>query len=440
MSHFFAPAKGRIASRLLAVRRPVLGVMASLLAMSASSIAQTSEALPGNSVESLLAYAKARNPEFASMRHEADAAADRAASAGTLPDPKFRIELQDITKMGEQDPTLSPARVGKTRYLLMQDLPWFGKRDLKREIAELEAAGAQGRSLGTWADLATRIKAAYAEYYYIHRNLVLAREILDLMERLEKIAQVRYAGGLAAQQDVIRAQVEQTNMRTELVAMETEHHHLSARLNALLARPPNSALAAPEGLRLLPAPAKLDYAALAERARARNPQLFADDARLKAAEKSRELTYKNRYPDFTLGVSPIQYQNAVMEWELMVELNIPLQQGSRRAQERESEAMLAAARARREATSNQVMADLAENLAGIEAARRTELLTTNNLLPQAELTFQSALAGYETGKVDFATLLDAQRQIRQARQNQIKAQAEAQARLADIERILGEDL
>ncbi|HZX31492.1 MAG TPA: TolC family protein, partial [Rhodocyclaceae bacterium] len=217
-------------------------------------------------------------------------------------------------------------------------------------------------------------------------------------------------------------------------------HHLEARLNALLARQPGSPFAAPDGVRPLPVPAKLDFTALADRARAKNPQLFAEDARLKAAEKSRDLTYKNRYPDFTLGVSPIQYQSTVKEWELMVEMNIPLQQGSRRAQERESEAMVAAAQARREATSNQVLADLAENLAGIEAARRTEILVANSLLPQAELTFQAALAGYETGRVDFATLLDAQRQIRQAKQNQIKAQAEAQARLADIERILGEEL
>jgi outer membrane protein TolC len=53
---------------------------------------------------------------------------------------------------------------------------------------------------------------------------------------------------------------------------------------------------------------------------------------------------------------------------------------------------------------------------------------------------KAALAGYETGKVDFATLLDAQRQIRQAKLNQIKSRAEAQVRLAEIERILGEDL
>ena len=62
------------------------------------------------------------------------------------------------------------------------------------------------------------------------------------------------------------------------------------------------------------------------------------------------------------------------------------------------------------------------------------------MLPQAELTSQSALASYETGKVDFATLLDAQRQIRQVKQNQIKARFEAQARLAEIERLIGEDL
>jgi len=68
------------------------------------------------------------------------------------------------------------------------------------------------------------------------------------------------------------------------------------------------------------------------------------------------------------------------------------------------------------------------------------MLATTSLLPQAELTFRAALAGYENGKIDFATLLEAQRQIRQARQSQIKAQSEAQIRLAAIERLLGEDL
>jgi cobalt-zinc-cadmium efflux system outer membrane protein len=78
------------------------------------------------------------------------------------------------------------------------------------------------------------------------------------MRRLERIAQVRYSGGLAALQDVIRAQVEQTRLRSELVTLQTEQHHLHTRLNALLARPAEAPLAEPERLRPLPAPARLE--------------------------------------------------------------------------------------------------------------------------------------------------------------------------------------
>jgi outer membrane protein TolC len=394
----------------------------------------------GRTVDSLLEFARDRNPEYAAMQAEADAASERVTSAGALPDPRFRMELRDITRSGDQNPALSPGRVGSTRYLLSQEIPWFGKRDLKREVAEFEGEGARGRALGTWSDIAARIKTTYAQWYYVHGNERLTREILDLMRRLEKIAQVRYSSGLAALQDVIRAQVEQTRLRGELVTLGTEQQQLHTRLNALLARPVAAPLAAPERLRPLPAPALLDYAALEERLLARNPLLASEVSKLKAAEKSRELTYRNRYPDFTIGAGPIQYQSAIREWEVMVEMNIPLQQSARRAQERESEAMLAVARSRREASTNQVLAELAENLAGIEGARRIEALATDDLLPEAKLTFRAALAGYENGKLDFATLLDAQRQIRQARQDQIRAQAEGQARLAEIERLLGEDL
>lgn len=414
--------------------------LAVALAIGVPFTATSAEPVPGGSLESLLEFARERNPEYASMRHEADAAFDRIAPAGALPDPKLRVELMDITMAGEQSPTLSPSRVGSTVYTLMQDVPWFGKRDLKRDIARLEAQGAEGRALGTWAELSSRIKSGYAQFYSVHQNERLTREILDLMSRLDKVAQVRYASGLAVQSDAIRAQVEQTNLRNELISLENEKRMTQARLNMLLSRPADAPLAEPERLRALPAPVKLDYVALQDRLRGRNPQLFAEDARFKAAEKNRELTYKNRYPDFVFGIAPTQSRNSIRDWGLMVEINIPLQQSSRRAQEREAEAMLSAARARKDATANQVLTELTENLSGLDAARRTEAAIANSLLPQSELTFKAALASYEIGKVDFATLLDAQRQIRQAKQNQIKAQAEAQTRLADIERLLGEEL
>jgi len=395
----------------------------------------------GTDLDGLLAYARQVNPEYASMRSEADAAAERVYPAGALPDPVLRTELQNITNAGTSArPNFFPSRIGSTRYLLMQSVPYLGKRDLKREVAQADTEQASARAAVTWAELTSKIKVAFAEYYYVANNLRLTAEILDLMTRLEQVAQVRYAGGLVAQQDAIRAQLEQTAMRTELVAMESERRQVQARLNALLARPNGAPLAEPASLRPMPPPARLDPETLQTRVRERNPLLFAEDARVRAAEKSRALTLRNRYPDFTFGVAPIQMGSRIGEWELMVEVNIPLQQETRRAQEREADAMLAAARARKDAAANQVLSDLAENLSGLDAARRTEALADGALLPQARLTFQSALAGYETGKVDFATLLDAQRQIRRAKQDGLKARVDGQMRLVEIERLVGEEL
>ena len=124
--------------------------IAVLLAVGTPVTVLAGQPLPGASVESLLVLAKERNPEFASMRYEADAAFDRIAPAGALPDPKLRVELMDITMAGEQSPTLQPNRVGGTKYTVMQDLPWFGKRDLKRDIAALEADAANGLKAVRW--------------------------------------------------------------------------------------------------------------------------------------------------------------------------------------------------------------------------------------------------------------------------------------------------
>jgi outer membrane protein TolC len=403
-------------------------------------LASADELPLGANVEGLLEYARG-NPEYAAMRYEADAAAERVYPAGAFPDPLFRTELQNITNAGsDARPSLLPNTVGSTKYTLVQPLPFWGKRDLKREVAEADAEQAQRRAAMTWSEIAASVKTTYARFYLVVRNEQLTREILDLLARLERIALGRYESGLVPQQDVIRAQVELTTMRGELLMLESEREGVQSTLNGLLARKASAPFAAPERLRPIPPPVKLEPDALVDRLRSHNPQLFADDARIRGAEKSRELTYKNRYPDFAVGVSPIQTGSRIGEWELMLEINIPLQQETRRRQESEAESMLSAARSRKESSANRLIGELFENVAALKAAQRIETLTTTSLLPQSDATLQAALAGYETGKVDFATLLDAQRQIRKSKQDRLKAQAEAQARLAAIERLLGVDL
>jgi cobalt-zinc-cadmium efflux system outer membrane protein len=394
--------------------------------------------LPGATVRELLDWVDRRSPDLATAQSETEAAEARVQPAGALNDPIFRMEWQDIDR---NHPNLVPGRVGSIKYTVLQSLPWWGKRDLRREVAEAEVNQAKGRREDVAADLHARVKVAFAQNYFALHAAGLTDEILALMRDLEKVAQIRYANGLAPQQDVIKAQVEQTALRSELINLQTERHHAETRINVLLGRPGDAPLAPPRALRPLPDASVLAAGPLAERVQRANPQLFTQEAQVAAAESTRRLVEKNRYPDVTLGLSPIQANGSLTDsWGAMLELNIPLQQETRRSQEREAAARLNAARERREAIANQVLGSLHEALAALQAAREQETLLRDSLIPQAELTFRAALAGYETGKVDFATLMDAQRQIRKARLDQLQAQVEQQVRLAEIERLAGGEL
>ena len=259
-----------------------------------------------------------------------------------------------------------------------------------------------------------------------------------LLREMENLARTRYANGLAPQQDALKAQAEQTALRTSRITWEAEQRQARVRLNALLGRPTTAPLAEPRSLPELPIPAKL--ADLEQRVWQSNPTLLAQSAQITAAEQTQRLAEKNRYPDLNVGVSPIQRKGEFDRWELMLEVNIPLQQETRRSQEREAAALLAAAQIRQEANANQVLGSLQEALAGLESANRQLQLLKTSLLPQAELSLQSALVNYQTGRIDFTTALDAQRQIRQARLDYLKAQVEQQLRLAEIERLVGAPL
>ena len=421
--------------------RPLLVLLAALLLAAGAPRAAEPEVLIGGRVESLLEFARNRHPEFAALRIEAESAATRIESAGALPDPVLRTELRDVTNEGlDASPNLLPPRIGGARYTFSQSLPWSGKRDLRRGVAGAGADEAAARARAGWVDLATRIKLTYAQHHVHLLSIRYTKENLDLMRRVADIARTRYASGLGGQQDALRAQTEIVAMETDLAMLEGESAQASARMRALLGRPENVKLRPPEQLRVLPPVAKLALPALEERLRANNPQLAGEDARIAGAEKNRALVELNRYPDVTLGVSPTQTRNRVSQWEMMFEINIPLQRDSRRAQEREAELLVEAARLRRTDTLNQALAALAESIAGLQVAQHLESLVSGGLLPQAELSLNAALAAYETGRAEFAMVLDAQRQLRRARTELVKARGDQQMRLAEIEKMVGEDL
>jgi outer membrane protein, heavy metal efflux system len=418
-----------------------------LLALLALPVA--AEELPGSaqtplplgaSVQELLQWAEANNPELIAMRYEVEAADSRILPAGALPDPVLRVEFMDFAGPSAPDSfNPLPGQGSGTKYTVMQSFPLWGKRDLRREAASAQLDQAKGRRQGVAAEIRARIKTAYAQYFQAAGLRKLNEEILGLLADLESVARVRYASGLIPQQDVIRAQVEKTMLHSEAIGLDTEMHHAMAKLNVALGRGQHVPIAEPKALRSVAA-SRLAPSALKEGLLRSNPLLLTQTAEIAAADANQRLVEKNRYPDVTVGIAPTQRGGGIDSWEAMVELNIPIRFDSRRAQESEAGAMLAAARQRQSAIFNQAWGELQESLTAQLAAGRQASLIRDTLLPQAELTFRSALAGYETGKVDFATLLDAQRAIKRARQDLIRAEVEQDLRLTEIEKMVGEEL
>jgi outer membrane protein, heavy metal efflux system len=394
------------------------------------------EAELGASLKGVLAFVETRNPELRAMSHEAEAAQLRLRGTGALPDPILQMELRDIPF---SDPTLSPANAGSTRYSMRQMFPLGDKRELRRGIAAADASVADARRGATLAEIRMRAKVAYGQYWYAAQAQRVTENLRALMVDLEQVARARYGSGLAPQQDVIKAQTELTTLRTDLVMIGAERRQAAARLNGVMARPADAPLAEPRELKPVPARA-LDFAALVRDVGARSPTLAMNAAQITAAERNAELMRASGTPDLGVGLGVIQKGTRLTDYEVMLEISIPWQRDIIQANVNEAQAMSGAAAARREANVAQLQSELGQNWASLDALREQGEIFRSTLLPQVELTFESALASYQTGRVDFATLLDAQRQVRRTRLDLLRIELDQQMRLAEIERIVGEDL
>lgn len=124
----------------------------------------------------------------------------------------------------------------------------------------------------------------------------------------------------------------------------------------------------------------------------------------------------------------------------MLEVNIPLQQSSRRAQEREAEHRVNAAQSRVAAVEARLDGRIGETLAAFEASSDKARLLRDTLLPQSRANLEAAQAGYESGRVNFNTLIEAERQVLRSRLALLDADSEIRIRYAELERLVGAPL
>lgn len=386
----------------------------------------------------LLEMARTLNPDVAAMRLDADAAAARVDGEGSLPDPKFRVSFEDL----ERDkpgyaPKLDP---GVIKYTVTQELPFFGTRGLKEDIAGAEAHAASAAARSAVNEVLARVKLAYAEYHQAHLAMEQTASLIDVMATVTKVAQLRYGQGLGSQQEAAGAELERSSMVAELARLEASRYKARARLNALVNRAADTPLVEEPHPRHVPPPGAVEYAALLEKARVGNPRFAEADARIAGADKGRELADLSWYPNVGVGLVAVQRQGSLDAYEAMLEMNVPLQWGLRRSQQQSATSTAAAARSRRMAAEREVESGLHEAFLALQSARKVGQVLAENSLPQAQIAFQASVKSYEIGRSGLLDVLVSLQRLRRTQIDQLNAFYDQQVRLAEIERLVGADL
>jgi outer membrane protein TolC len=387
-------------------------------------------------VDDYVAYAIAKNPFLRAYADMHTAALEVPDQVGALPDPMFSVGYfvsSPETRVGPQELTLR----------LAQKLPFFGKRSLKGDIAQKDA-DVWGRTYDEkFLDLVRDVKHAYYDYFRVYQVTLITQREKDVVREMQNVAQVKYASGLASQQDVLKAQLALSNLDDRLTTLRRDLVTVTARLNDLLNRGPDAPLALPRvGSHELDSP-PIDE--LYGQALSKRPDLAVVDLNMAKAEKSRALAKREYYPDLTLSVNyitvgdrPVPVEdNGKDIWHIGASLNLPIWYGKLGSAVKESEARMAVARSQRQGLQTRIKNEVQDAYSRVESAGELVRLHRDVIIPQAEQTFRASEAGYQTGKVDFLNYLDSQRMLLSVRQTYYSLVADLGKRQADLDRTLG---
>ena len=390
--------------------------------------------LPG-----LIGEALERNPEIIAARDKWQSAQEIIEAKRALPDPEFSYTyfVDSIeTRVGPQNQIFGAK----------QKFPFYGKRDLRAEVASKEAEVLEATYEAVKQEIVRRVKQNYYELFYITMLIDITEKEKEILTRFEHIARTKYATGKGRQQSILKVHVEITQLEDRLLALGAQRQTTEAMINVMLDRAPEEPLGKPER----PEFREFYYVQpeLFRLSRENRPELRAGIALIEKSETAYNLTQKQYYPDLTVGLNYFQIDDGPLPFpdngedafNVMFSINIPIWRTKLSSQVRSASQMIRAQKSEYENILNKTLFDVKDNYFKIETARDTFDLYKNVLLLQAEQSMKSAEVGYTTGITDFLNLLDAERIFLRIQYGYWRSYTDYLARIADMERAVGVEL
>jgi outer membrane protein, heavy metal efflux system len=342
------------------------------------------------------------SPEIQAAQAGVNVAQYKIPQAGALPDPMVMVGYQND---GYNGYSWGESNFAYWMFSASQMFPFWGKRDLKGEMATREAENLKAASKNILFKTITRVKELYFDLLLAHKTREQIQDKTDLFARIEDAALARYASGTGPQQEVLMAQTEKYMLleKNEMVTQKIQA--VEGMLNSTLGREVSSPLDRPEIPPLNPYSYTLEE--LLKMAKGNSPEIESREKMIKGAEVKVKMAEREYYPDFTLGANLYKTGGPYTDmWSVTAQINIPLYY-ERKQRQGVLEAKAALSQSKQEllATQNMLASNLRENYSMFKSAERLMELYKEGLIPKTVQDFQLALSGYTVGKVEAITVI-----------------------------------
>ncbi len=404
-------------------------------------VSHAEEVRPAENLSQLIDTAIADNPELKSSEARWHMFRNRISQARTFEDPMLMLKIQNgiVTDPFNfhKDP-MTQKVIG-----ISQQIPFWGKRDLKGEVAAREAESYKWQAEERKLELRRMVAETYYQIYFTDKSREIVDKNIRILDDFITLAESNYSVGQGAQQDVFKAQVERSRMLDMRITLESQRKSLQAGLNALLYRPAETPVGTIPDFEIKPLTASSEE--LREAALDNRPLLKSLNAQIEKGKAGHKLAEKEFYPDFNVSFEYMQRDqfegsNGDDMYSLGVTFNLPVQRNRRHAMAAESSSETIMATEELKSMKNSIDSGISDLLAQLERRRKLVDLYKTGIIPQAEQSLESATIGYRVNKVDFLTLLDSRVTLFNYERELYDSLADYQMKMAQLEALVGKSL
>jgi outer membrane protein, heavy metal efflux system len=351
---------------------------------------------------------------------------------------------------------------------IMQNIPMPGITSLKEKVAIQEAKSADQMLADGQLKIIRDVKAAYYNLYINYSHMQTAAKNKNLMSKFVEIAQKKYEVGKGVQQDILKAQVEQSKFLERLVELDQLKISYTAELNRLLNRDPSTPIDGVPAISKRTVP--LNEEELQKMALAQNPVLLSLKHVIEKNEADYKLSKKQYFPSITVSAMygqregfrtkdnifpaavlnengttsdalvnvPGQSEDRPDVFSFIVGFKVPLWYKNKQNKKvAETFSLTEEAKAQYAAVKNAVFYQIHDLVAKAQRASRLIELYQTGIIPQATQSLNSAIAAYEVGSVDFLALIDSQITLCNFETQSSEILADYEKEIADLEMVVG---